>query len=56
MSSPGRAGAGMPPGRVAALADAIRTVAPLDAPAADGPTARTNAAATAKATRMLTVT
>ena len=33
MSSPGRAGAGMPPGRVAALADAIRTVAPLDAPA-----------------------
>ena len=33
MSSPGRAGAGMPPGRVAALADAIRAVAPLDAPA-----------------------
>jgi len=33
LSSPGRAGAGMPPGRVAALADAIRTVAPLDAPA-----------------------
>jgi len=33
MSNPGRAGAGMPPGRVAALADAIRAVAPLDAPA-----------------------
>ena len=33
MSSAGRAGAGLPAGRVAALADAIRAVAPLDAPA-----------------------
>ena len=33
MSSAGRAGTGLPPGRVAALADAIRTVAPLDSPA-----------------------
>ena len=33
MSSAGRAGAGLPPGRVAALADAIRAIAPLDAPA-----------------------
>jgi len=33
LSSAGRAGAGLPPGRVAALADAIRAVAPLDAPA-----------------------
>ncbi|MEO8484925.1 MAG: RsmB/NOP family class I SAM-dependent RNA methyltransferase [Betaproteobacteria bacterium] len=33
MSNPGRAGGGTPPGRVNALADAIRSVAPLDAPA-----------------------
>ena len=33
MSSRGRAGTGLPVGRVAALADAIRTVAPLGAPA-----------------------
>ena len=33
MSSGGRAGAGLPPGRIAALADAIRAVLPLDAPA-----------------------
>jgi 16S rRNA (cytosine967-C5)-methyltransferase len=33
LSSAGRAGTGMPPGRVQALADAIRAVAPLDSPA-----------------------
>jgi len=33
LSSAGRAGTGLPPGRVAALADAIRTVAPPGAPA-----------------------
>jgi len=33
LSNAGRAGTGLPPGRVTALADAIRTVAPLDAPA-----------------------
>ena len=33
MSSAGRAGAGLAAGRVAALADALRAVAPLDAPA-----------------------
>ena len=33
MSSGARAGTGIPPGRVGALADAIRAIAPLDAPA-----------------------